>query len=307
MPDTRRPTQRWKAIPPGRPPTNPTAGSSPKGMQAKGTVLGPNTRTPAPTARGQQTLTARREDGQPGGDERLTSDAPHNGARHIAGDALPPPPQRPTPACKSARCGAGAGSPMPTPPVPGTHPRDGRPGEGQRLTPDAPHNGGRQPPPGRPPTIPAARSPPEGMQAKGTVPGPHARTPVPTARGQRTPTARPEDGEPGEDKRLTSVAPRNGARHPPPGTPSCHPHNAQCRLARAHAVRPVLGPPCPHHPCPGHTGNGSCPQGWAAGRETVPDTTRHSQQCEVTPPRCNTLRRQEKHDDNCADKENQEL
>ena len=38
-------------------------------------------------------------------------------------------------------------------------PEDGRPGEGQRLTPDAPHNIGRPPPPrGRPPTTPAARS-----------------------------------------------------------------------------------------------------------------------------------------------------
>ena len=38
-------------------------------------------------------------------------------------------------------------------------PEDGRPGEGQRLTPDGPHNGGRPPPPGDgPPTTPAARS-----------------------------------------------------------------------------------------------------------------------------------------------------
>ena len=29
-------------------------------------------------------------------------------------------------------------------------PEDGRPGEGQRLTPDAPGNDGRQPPPGTP-------------------------------------------------------------------------------------------------------------------------------------------------------------
>ena len=39
-------------------------------------------------------------------------------------------------------------------------PEDGRPGEGQRLTPDAPHNVGRPTPPrGRPPTTSAARSP----------------------------------------------------------------------------------------------------------------------------------------------------
>ena len=67
----------------------------------------------------------------------------------------------------------------PRPPAP----KDGQPGEGQRLTPDAPHNGGSLPPPGRPPTTPAARSPRQGMQAKGTVLGPHTRTPTPTARG----------------------------------------------------------------------------------------------------------------------------
>ena len=38
-------------------------------------------------------------------------------------------------------------------------PEDGRPGEGQRLTPDAPHNGGRPASPGRAPHQPAARSP----------------------------------------------------------------------------------------------------------------------------------------------------
>ena len=74
------------------------------------------------------------------------------------GDALPPPPQRATPARKGARWG----------PVLGPHaridcirdtgvaepwlhaPEDERPGDGQRLTPGAPHNGGRHPPPGTP-------------------------------------------------------------------------------------------------------------------------------------------------------------
>ena len=80
------------------------------------------------------------------------------------------------------------------------------------------------------------------MQAKGTVPGPHARTPALTARGQRTLTARPKGGQPREDERLTSDAPHNGAGHPPPGTPSHQPHSAKRRLARAHAVGLVLGP-----------------------------------------------------------------
>ena len=47
-------------------------------------------------------------------------------------------------------------------------PEDGRPGEGQRLTPEAPHNGGRPPPQGKAPHNPRGTQPPQGMQAKGT-------------------------------------------------------------------------------------------------------------------------------------------
>ena len=119
------------------------------------------------------------------------------------------------------------GPPCPHHPCPGhmgkgskpPAPRDGRPGEGQRLTPDAPHIVGRPPPRDGLRPFPAARSPPQGMRAKGTVPGPNARTPAPTARGGRTPTAQPEGGQPGDNERRTSDAPHNGARHPPPGTP----------------------------------------------------------------------------------------
>ena len=46
---------------------------------------------------------------------------------------------------------------------------DGRPGEGQRLTPDAPHSGGRPTPPGTAPHHTRGTQPPQGMQAKGTV------------------------------------------------------------------------------------------------------------------------------------------
>ena len=107
-------------------------------------------------------------------------------------DALPPLPQRATPAHKGARA-VGL--------LPGPHartnrtrdtqvaeprlpaPEDGRPAEGQHLTPDAPHNGGRPLPPGTAPHHPRGTQPPQGMQAKGRVLGPHTRTPAPTARG----------------------------------------------------------------------------------------------------------------------------
>ena len=57
-------------------------------------------------------------------------------------------------------------------------PEDGRPGEEQRLTPDAPQKAGRPPP-----HHPRSTQPPQGMQAEGTVPGPHTRTPAPKAHG----------------------------------------------------------------------------------------------------------------------------
>ena len=136
-------------------------------MQARGTVLSPHTHTPAPTARGWRTPTARPAGGQSGDGQRLNSDAPHNGGRH-------PPRGRPsaTPTASNAgpqgrtlwgRCWVLT----PAPTAPGTHQsrnqwptaaEDGRPGGGQRLTPGAPRNGGRPPPRGQPPTTPAARS-----------------------------------------------------------------------------------------------------------------------------------------------------
>ena len=89
--------------------------------------------------------------------------------------------------------------------------------------------------------------------------GLHARTSTPTAGGQRTPTARPDGGQPGEDERLTSDPPRNGAMHPPRGRPSATP-------IVSHAVGPVLGSPSPHHPCLGHTGNEPRPPALSDGR-----------------------------------------
>ena len=281
------------------------------------------------------------------------------------GDALPPPPQRATPARKSARCGAGAGSPRPhrphpghtgrgtlavrsrgpaagggtapdtrrpsqwweapppgTPfrhlhskqhrparahavgPVLGPHartnrgrdtrvaeprppaPKGGRQGERQRLTPDASHNGGRPPPPGTAPHHPRGRQPPQGMQAKGTVLGPHTHTPATTACGWRIPTARPVGGQFGEGQRPTTDAPHNGGRHPagnallpPPQRATPAPKGARCGAG--------AGSPHPHRPHPGQTGRGTlaaCSRGQAAGGGKAPDTRRPSQQWQATPP-----------------------
>ena len=162
----------------------------------------------------------------------MTSDAPRNGGRH-------PPQGRPS--ATPTASNAGPQGAHAVGPVLGPHartdrtwdtrvteprlpaPEDGRPGEGQRLTPDAPQNGGRPPPPWTAPHHPRGRQPPQGMQAKGTVLGPHTHTPAPTARGWRTPTARPVGGQSGEGQRLNSDAPHNGGRHPPRGRPSATP------------------------------------------------------------------------------------
>ena len=56
-------------------------------------------------------------------------------------------------------------------------PEDGRPGEGQRLAPDAPHNGGRPPPPGTAPRPPPRHAAPTGHASQGDSVGrPHPHT-----------------------------------------------------------------------------------------------------------------------------------
>ena len=212
------------------------------------------------------------------------------------GDALLPPPQRATPARKGARCGAGAGSPRPHRPhpehtgrgTPAARPRGQAAGGGTaRLTPDAPHIGGRPPPPGTAPHHPRGTQPPQGTQAKGTVLGPHTRTPAPTARGWRNPTARPEGGQSGEEERLTSDAPHNGERHPPRGRPSATPtaRNAgpQGRTLWGRCWVPT---PAPTAPRTHGSRNPGCPpqRTGGRGRDSAPDTRRPSHWWQATPP-----------------------
>ena len=121
-PDTRRPSQRWKAPPPGTPFRHPHSEQRrPTRAHAGGPVLGSH----ACIDRTRDTRVAEPwlpapEDGRPEEGQRLTPGAPHNGGRHPPpGDALPPPPQRATPARIGARCGAGAGSTRSHRPHPG--------------------------------------------------------------------------------------------------------------------------------------------------------------------------------------------
>ena len=240
------------------------------------------------------------------------------------GDALPPPPQRATPARNGTRCGAGAGSPRPHRPHPGQ--------TGRGTT----RNGGRPPHPGTAPHHPRGTQPPQGMQTKGTVLGPHTHTAAPTAREWRTPTARQVGGQSGEGQRRTSDAPHPVVESTPPrGCPSATPTatNAspqghtlwgRCRVPtpaptapgtdgsrnpsqRWQATPPRNGPPPPPrhaaptgHACQGesagpphpHTrarstwvsGPDSPPSGRAVGGGTVPDLSRPSQWWKAAPP-----------------------
>ena len=227
------PHKGGRPTPPGTASHHPRGTQPPQGMQARGYSFGP----PHPHTRAHSTLVAdpnsppsgRAVGGGTAPDLRRPSQwwkaAP-------PGDALPPPPKRAAPARKGARCGAGAESPRPHRPHPGhtgrgtlaarsrgwtagggTAPDTRRPS--QRCQPTTPT--------GTVPHHPRGTQPPQGMQAKRTVLGPHTHTPVPTARGSRTPTARLVGGQSGEGQRLTSDAPHNGGRHPPRRRPCATP------------------------------------------------------------------------------------
>ena len=231
-PDTRRPSQRWQANPPGDGPPPPPRHAAPTGHAGQGDSVGPrhphtrarstwvadpNSPPSGRAVRGGTAPDLRRPSqwwkGPPPGTpfRHLHSEQRRPARAHAVGPVLGPCAR--TDRTRNTRV-AEPGRPAP---------EDGRPGEGRRLTPDAPHNGGRPSPPVTAPHHPHGTHSPQGMQAKGTVLGPHTHTPTPTARGWRTPTARPVGGQSEEGQRLTSDAPHNGGRDPPRGRPSATP------------------------------------------------------------------------------------
>ena len=174
-PDTRRPPRR-QATPPGNGPPPPPRHAAPRGHAGQEDSVGP----PHPHTRAHSTWV-----GDP--------NSPPSGRAVEGGTVRPlrrpsqwwkaPPPGTPfrhphSEQRRPARAHAVGPVPGPRARTDRTRdtrvaeprlpaPEDGRLGEGQRLTPDAPHNGGRPPPRGRPPTTPATRSPHRACKPRG--------------------------------------------------------------------------------------------------------------------------------------------
>ena len=121
-------------------------------------------------------------------------------------------------------------------------PEDGRSGEGQRLTPGAPHNGGRHPPgdallPPPQRATPARKGARCGAGAGSTRP----YRPHPGHTGRGTLAARSRGRVAGGETAPDIRRPSQRWKAPPPGTPFRHPQSEQRQPARAHAGGPVLG------------------------------------------------------------------
>ena len=162
--------------PRGRPPTTPAACSPHRACRPRGRCWAPTPTHPRPQHVGGGPQQPAQLVGSRGRDGAWPQTPPTMVEGTPPGDALPPPPQRATPARKAARCGARAGSPRPHRPHPGHTDRGtlaarsrGR-AAGGGTAPDTTRPSQlwqAAPPRGRPPTTPAARSPHRACRPRG--------------------------------------------------------------------------------------------------------------------------------------------
>ena len=142
------------------------------------------------------------------------------------------------------------------------------------------------PPSGTAPHHPRGTQHPQGMQAKGTVLGPHTYTPAPTARGWRTPTARPSWRAVGGGTAPDLRRPSKWWKAPPRGRPSATP-TASNAGPQGRTLWGWCWVPTPASTAPGTPGRGTLAarsRGREAGGGTAPDTRRPSKRWQATPP-----------------------
>ena len=146
-------------------------------------------------------------------------------------------------------------------------PEDGRPGEGQRLTPGAPHKGGRPAPPGDGPPPPPRHAAPRGHAGQRDSvghPHPHTRTHSTwVADPNSPPSGRAVGGGTAPDLRR----PSQWWKGPPPWTPFRHPHSKQCVPQGRTQWGPCRVPsPAPTAPRTHGSRNPGCPLQRTGGR-----------------------------------------
>ena len=233
-PDTRRPSQRWQATPPRDSPPPPLRHAAPRGHAGQGDSAGPQhphscahstwvadpNSPPSERAVGGRTAPDLRRPSQWWKAPPLGTPFrhPHSEQRrparaHTVGPVLGP----------HARTDRTRDTRVAEPQLPA--PEDGWPGEGQRLTPDAPHHGGRHPPRGRPSATPtASNAGPQGrtLGAGAGSPRPHRSHPGHTGRG--TPAARSRGRVAGEGTAPDTRRPsQRWQATPPQGRPPTNP------------------------------------------------------------------------------------
>ena len=211
------------------------------------------------------------------------------------GDALPPPPQRATPARKGAPCGADAGSPGPHRPHPGhtgrrtpaARPRGRAAWRGTAPDTTRPSQGWQATPPGDGPPPPPRHAAPTGHAGQGDSVGPphsHARDhSMWVVDPNSPPSGRAVRGGGAPDHRRPSQRWRSPPRERPSASPTASNAGPQVRTLWGRCWVPR-----PHQPHPGHTGRrapAARPRGRAAGGGTAPDTRPPSQRWQATLPR----------------------
>ena len=172
---------------------------------------------------------------------------------------------------------------------PATHPAaGGQTGEGQRLTPSAPHHGGRHPPRGRPSAIPtASNAGPQGRTLWGGAGPPRPHRPRPGHAGRGTLAARSGGRAAGGGTAPGTKRPSQRWKAAPPGDALPPPPQRATPARKGARCGAGAGSTRPHRPHPGHTGRGTLAArsgGRAAGGGTAPDTRRPSQRWKAPPP-----------------------